>query len=440
MSEPPRASNAAVIAVFCLAQTLAQLGAFTFAALLPGFLELWSLSHTQAGWLSGIFFGAYSLSVPLLVTLTDRVPARRIYVCAVALSTLSHLGMAFFASGFWSALVLRVMAGIGWAGTYMVGLRALADRVEGAAQSRAVAVHAASIGISGALSFLVAGQVATWLDWQAAFVVGALGTCGALAVALLAFPRAEPRSARRMRGSALSPASADGAIEARQSSVADARPARLLDFRPVFANRSAMAYAIGYCVHTWEMFVVRSWVVTFLAFTAAQGTERPSFLVPTVVAMIMELVGTGMSVLGNEMAVRLGRQRWILSVMLASMLIATIVGFSSAWGYGAATALCLVYNALIYADSASLTAGTVGSAAPGRRGATLAVHAMLGYGGGFVGPLVMGVILDALGGESVLGWGVGFAHLALIMIAGPLALRVLKPADLAGDKSSRGAA
>lgn len=400
------------IAVFCLAQTLAQLGAFTFPALLPIFFDIWRLSHTEAGWLSGVFFGAYSLSVPVLVTLTDRVDARRIYMWAVALTTLSHLGMAFAASGFWSAFLLRVLAGVGWAGTYMVGLKALADQVEGASQSRAVAYHAASIGISGSLSFVIAGLVATGLGWQAAFVAGAIGALGAISVAASAFPRSRPARA----------------------SVAESR---LLDLRPVLRNRSVMAYAIGYCVHTWEMFVVRSWVVTFLVFTAAQPGERVSFLVPTVVAMLMELVGTAMSVLGNEMAVRIGRQRWIMSVMLASMLIATVVGFSSAWGYGVATAICLLYNALIYADSSSLTAGTVGSADPQRRGAALAVHAMLGYGGGFIGPLVMGLILDALGGESVLNWGIGFAHLAVIMIIGPVALKLLRPRDLSGDRPSR---
>lgn len=405
-------SSRKTIAIFCLAQTLAQLGAFTFPALLPVFFTVWSLSHTEAGWLSGVFFGAYSLSVPLLVTLTDRVEARRIYMWAVALTTLSHLGMAFAATGFWSAFVLRVLAGIGWAGTYMVGLKALADQVEGANQSRAVALHAASIGISGSLSFVIAGMVATWFDWQTAFMAGALGSLGALAVAALAFPHSK--------------SSPDKTFDS-----------RLLNFRPVLKNRSVMAYAIGYCVHTWEMFVVRSWVVTFLVFAAAQPGQQVDFLVPTVVAMLMELVGTAMSVLGNEMAVRIGRQRWIMGVMIASMLIATVVGFSSAWGYGVATAVCLLYNAFIYADSSSLTAGTVGSADPERRGATLAVHAMLGYGGGFIGPLVMGLILDALGGESVRNWGLGFAHLAVIMIIGPVALKLLEPRDLEGDRPSR---
>jgi len=176
--------------------------------------------------------------------------------------------------------------------------------------------------------------------------------------------------------------------------------------------------------------------VTFLVFTAAQGEGPPSFLVPTVVAMLMELLGTASSVLGNEMAIRFGRRRWIFTVMLASMAVAALVGFTAGIGYGAATAACLLYNILIYADSSSLTAGTVGSAEPGRRGATLAVHAMLGYTGGFIGPLVLGVLLDTLGGETVRNWGVAFAHLAVIMIVGPAALKMLKPKDLPGDRSA----
>lgn len=400
---------ARIIAIVCLAQTLAQLGAFTFPALLPGFFDEWHLSHSEAGWLSGIFFGAYCVSVPVLVTLTDRVPARRIYMFSVALTTFSHLGMALLAEGFWTGMAFRTLAGIGWAGTYMVGLRALSDELEGATRSRGVAMHAASIGVSGALSFLIAGVSADHLDWQWAFVLVSFGSASALAIAWFAFPRRQPP-----------PASGP--------------PTALLDFRPVFRNRSAMAYSTGYLVHTWEMFVLRSWAVTFLVFAAGDADPATLLLVPTMAAMFMELTGTVTSVAGNEAAVRLGRQRWILLVMFSSMVLACLTGFSSGWGYGPAVAMLLVYNGLIYADSSSLTAGAVGSADPERRGATLAVHGMLGYGGGFVGPVVMGVLLDALGGESVANWGWGFVHVAFVVALGPLALWWLKPKDLAGDR------
>ena len=400
-----------IIAVFCLAQSLAQIGAMTFAALLPAFFAEWSLSHAEAGWLSGIMFGAYAAAVPILLPMTDRTDARKVYMCAVSATMLSHLGMAFLADGFWTGLVFRALNGIGWAGTYMVGLKALSDQVEGPAQSRAVAVHGASTGISSSFSFVIAGAVTAHFGWQAAFMVGAGGAFGALLVALTLFPS----SPRRER---------------------PAPSMRLVDFRPVLRNASVMAYALGYCVHTWEMFVVRSWMVTFLTFAAAQGGGAPNFLVPTMVATLASLLGTASSVLGNEMARRMGRKRWILLVFTVSMMLALLVGFTAGMGYGTAAAICLLYNAAIYADSSSLTAGTVGNADPERRGAALAVHAMLGYGGGFVGPLAMGLILHVLGGESVINWGIGFGHIAIVLLAGPLAIRILKPRDLPGDRTT----
>ena len=120
-------------------------------------------------------------------------------------------------------------------------------------------------------------------------------------------------------------------------------------------------------------------------------------------------------------------------VMLVSMATGAVVGFTAGAGYGVAATVCLIYNVLIYADSASLTAGAVGTAEPGRRGATLAVHGMLGYGGGFVGPLFLGLILEFLGGETVMNWGIAFAHVTVIMVIGPLAIKLLKPGELPGD-------
>ncbi len=95
----------------------------------------------------------------------------------------------------------------------------------------------------------------------------------------------------------------------------------------------------------------------------------------------------------------------------------------------------LLYAILIWSDSSSLTARSAGSAEPGRRGATLAVHSTLGYAGGFLGPLALGATLDLVGGASVLGWGVAFGHVTVALLLGALAFVWLRPADLAGDRS-----
>src|SRR5919202_5840093 len=144
------------VAAIVAAQVLTQIGAFALPALLPGYIERWHLTKTEAGWLVGVFFAAYVPAVPVLLALTDRVPARRVYLVGSGLTALSHLGFALVADGFWGGLLMRALAGVGWAGAYMPGLKAISDPLEGAAQSRGVSWHAAGVGVAGAVSFAVA--------------------------------------------------------------------------------------------------------------------------------------------------------------------------------------------------------------------------------------------------------------------------------------------
>ncbi len=401
-----------MVLLVCAAQVLAQIGAYTWAALLPQFVDAWALSNREAGAITGAFYGAYVLAVPILVTLTDRFEPKKIYLAGVALTVVSHLAFAAFASGFWEAFTLRMLAGVGWAGTYMTGLKLLADRVDARMMSRAVAGHAASIGIAGALSFLFAASIAAAVGWQGAFV--AAGACAALAwiiVALGCPPRAAPAAAG-INGAAL------------------------FDFRPVLRNRSAMAYAVAYGVHTFEMSALRGWVVAFLAYVAlSAGTSTSAWLAPATVATAMALLGTWASFSGNELSIRWGRGRLIAVAMLGAGVLALAVGLLGPTSYGMATVLVLAWAAFIWLDSASLTAGAAGSAEPARRGATLAVHSMLGYLGGFIGPFAVGWILDLAGGMSPLGWSLAFGHIALVSAAGFWIHRRLGPQALAGDRA-----
>jgi MFS family permease len=155
---------------------------------------------------------------------------------------------------------------------------------------------------------------------------------------------------------------------------------------------------------------------------------------PAVIITVLGLLGTLASVLGNEASIRFGRRRLVLAAMGLSIVSGLLVGFLGSTGYWIAAALIVLYGIIIWLDSSSLTAGAAGSADPARRGATLAVHSMLGYAGGFVGPLMMGWVLDLSGGMSPLGWGLAFASVAVTMALALVAFAVLKPAELAGDK------
>jgi MFS family permease len=81
----------------------------------------------------------------------------------------------------------------------------------------------------------------------------------------------------------------------------------------------------------------------------------------------------------------------------------------------------MLHMCLVMADSSALTAGVVTRASERIRGATMAVHSMLGFGAGFVAPLVFGVVLDFAGGKArASAWGFAFMTLgagAILMAA-----------------------
>jgi predicted MFS family arabinose efflux permease len=349
------------------------------------------------------------VSVPVLVTLTDRVDAKHVYLFGVGSTLVAHLAFGLLADGFWSALALRGLAGIGWAGTYMTGLKLVADQVDARMMSRAAAGHAASIGISGALSYVLGDLLAQEFGWRLAFAsAGLTATIAWLTVALAVPGRAAPPKSAAQHA--------------------------LFDFRPVLRNRSAFAYSLAYCVHTLEMNALRGWGVAFLAWVAASTGRAGDVVSPAVVVTVLGLLGTVVSVAGNEASIRFGRRRLITAAMALSIVTGAVIGFAGAQHYWIAVGMIVVYGMIIWLDSSSLTAGAAGAADPARRGATLAVHSMLGYAGGFVGPLVIGWTLDLSGGMSAIGWGFAFAIVAAIMVLALGAFLAIRPNELEGDR------
>ena len=405
-----RLSGGRLAAVVSIAEGLSVLGFSTVPALLPTFLEDWSLTNTEAGWMTGVYFAGYMAVVPVLVALTDRIDPRRIYMVGAVASIASSLGFALFVDGFWGALAFRALGGIGLAGTYMPGLKALTDHVPERLRSRAIAFYTASLSIGFALSFLLSGEIAAVLDWRWAFALMALGPAIALVLIQVVVPPSEPHHL-------------------------DAAPGPLLDFRPVLRNRAAMGYVLAYGMHNWELFAYRSWVVTFLVFS--QGLQAPGAVgiawSATGLAALINIIALPSSVLGNEAAVKFGRRRVLALVMGASALVAVGAGFSAPLPFVLVVAVALLYSVTVSADSASLTAGAVEAATPGQRGATMAVHSFIGFGGGFVGPLVFGVMLDLAGGrDAPWAWGVAFAGLGLVVALGPVFLARLRQAPMSG--------
>jgi len=390
-------SDARLLALLCLAETLSMTGFAVWPALLPQLQDTWQLSGTAAGAVGGAFFAGYMLAVPLLSGLTDRIDARRIYFFACLIAALSCLGFALLASNTVSAMIFQMGTGAGLAGTYMPGLKALSDRLGATARPRHIAIYTATFGIGASLSYALAGWTGTHLGWQTAFMLAALGplAAGCLIMALL------------------QPVVPHGA----------GQRTRLGSMFMVLGDRATLGYVAGYAVHCWELFGLRSWIVALVAYSGlASGVALP--LAPASAAAAINLIGIPASIIGNEIAGRIGRRRFILLTMAASGLLAWASGAVVIWPWALLVVL-VAYNIAIMADSAALTAGLIAAAEPTRLGAALAVYSLIGFGAGFLGPLIFGAALDIAGGKDVpLAWLFACGSLGLGCLLAPAVYKV----------------
>jgi len=398
-----------LIGLMCVAQVLLVLSISIFATLLPEYRSLWQLSNTEAGWISAMLFAGYTLAVPFLVSLTDRKDARMIYLLSAGFGAVAIFGFAWFAQGLWSALFFHAMIGIGLAGTYMPGLKALSDHIDERYLSRATAFYTSSFGVGTGLSYVFTGILAQAFSPSAAFIGAGIASLAALVIAWLILPAGHDK----LNG---------------------AQGWSWSDFKKVLHNRTAMAYTLCYMFHNWELFGLRTWVVAFLIYTQNNTGGGNTWLTPIIIATIFTIASMPASIMGNELAIRYGRRKVVFVFMTFSAFVCFVVGITSTISYMLAVIVILIHGVSVASESSAVTAGAIGNAVKGYKGATMAVHSTVGFMGAIMGPLMFGLMLDLGGGESTLGFVLAFGHMGLIMLLGPVVLRVLKPEGLREDR------
>jgi predicted MFS family arabinose efflux permease len=395
----PRGVNAislegrSVIVAMCVGQLGSLLPHVVVPSILAAFLiPEWHLTGAQAGLLAGSGAAGYMCAVPVLATLTDRIDARKILIAGSALSALGTLLFGIFAAGLWSGAFFNAIAGVGFAGAYMPGLKALTDRLAPGDSSRAITLYTSSFSFGVGLSFLVSQLVAEGWGWRTAFLVTAAGPLVMLSVCFLLRP-VEPKPT-----------------------------GRLVDFAPVFRNTQAMGFVLGYGAHCFELYGIRTWLVAFWTFVAMKNQDS-SILTPIVVSVVFSVLAMPASILGNEFALRIGRHRAITAAMLCSAVVALLIGIFADKPPWFLLPLMLVYAITVPADSGALTSGMAMAASPDYRGATMAMHSTVGFSLSALGAWVVGVALDAAGGPlNPSAWTAAFTVLAAGILLGPVAL------------------
>jgi predicted MFS family arabinose efflux permease len=387
--------SASIVAAVCAAEILSLVGYSIVPALLPQFIEAWSMTNTQAGWLAGIVSAGYMVAVIPLVGLTDRRPARHIYLASTALSALSSFGMALCDS-LLPALAFRALAGIAMAGMYMPGLRALTHGAEGATRARIAAWYTSSFTIGASLSFLY-GRVGTLLGWRSAFVIAGILGAATVLIAWAALPGGD--------------------------SGGEEEPQTLLDFRPVLANQGVLALMVGYAAAIWGCVGLRQWIIVFLTVCDGdQAADPAQAWIILVVGAVISFLGVPAGLIGNQLAIRYGLRTIATLIFMLSAFAGGLFGFTAILPFIAVLGLSAVAGFIVQGNFSNLTSGVLALAARRYLGATIGLYSCIGFGASFLGTLVFGVTLDQFGGTSQLAaWAVSFGTCGLACVAGAAA-------------------
>jgi MFS family permease len=378
-----------------MAQTCALLGFACYAVVLTTLQDEWQISNLQSGLIASAFFFGYMLMVPLATALTDRVDAKKVYIVGGLSATCGLLGMSLLAYNFWTALIFMALNGVGLAGTYMPGLKILSDRIKTGELTRHIAFYTAFFGIGAGFSYLCSGWILSAMGWRYVFGIIAMGPLTASLIVFFLIP-------------ALAHEKWQGPIQIRLHDIFPVDKWRL-----VLQDKTASGFIFGYIAHSIELFASRSWIVAFFGFCAIASGEA-FVLAATTLAGVINFVGVPSSILGNEMALKMGRQRWICFVMIFSAIFGLALAFSTGQSWWLIVALAVGHTIFIMADSATLTAGLVISAQEDIKGAAMGLHSLLGFGGGLLGPAIFGLVLDLTGSRtSQISWVWAYAAIVV---------------------------
>lgn len=378
-----------------IAQTCALLGFACYAVVLTTLQEEWQLTNLQSGLIASAFFFGYMLMVPLATALTDRVDAKKVYLVGGLSASCGLLGMGLFAYNFWTALIFMALNGVGLAGTYMPGLKILSDRIKTGELTRHIAFYTAFFGIGTGFSYLCSGWILDVLGWRYVFGLIALGPFTAMLIVLLFIP-------------ALTHEKWHGPVQIRLHDIFPVDKWRL-----VLQDKTASGFIFGYTAHSIELFASRSWIVAFFGFCSIASGEV-FLLTATTLAGVINFFGVPSSILGNEIALKIGRQKWIFIVMLSSAVFGIALALSTGQSWWIIVALAVGHAIFIMADSATLTAGLVVSAQENIKGAAMGLHSLMGFGGGLLGPAIFGLVLDLTGSRaSSVSWVWAYAAIVI---------------------------
>ena len=343
-----------MLIVLAVAELLAMAPWFSASAVAPALAHVWHLTPAATAWLTisvqlGFVAGAL---VSAILTLADRLSARRLVAGSATVAALATLGVAA-AGALGVGIACRLLTGAALAGVYPPGMKIAAGWFK---ESRgwAIGILVGALTLGSASPHLVRWAVSQDA-WRVVLVVAALSALvGGLLVLLV--PSDGPHAA-------------------------PSPPFSLTAAPRILQDRAVALANLGYLGHMWELYAMWTWIAVFIA--ASEHARRGGDADVTALAALttFAVVGSGAigCWLGGKYADRFGRTLVTSVSMLVSGICALNVGLFYGAPLIALLPILLLWGISIVADSAQFSAAVSELAPREYVGTALTLQTSLGF-------------------------------------------------------------
>ena len=403
---PEQRSDTIWLLTLCCSQIFIMLVFINYSAILPILKTEWEMNNTQAGVIFSVYQLGYIASGVLLSTLSDRLNIRWIFITAALWSGAANLLFALYAHDYLSGLILRGLTGIGMGGTYMPGLKLVAERFASHQRGRAIGIYVGSLVLGASLSLVVPGIVAGIWGWRTAMLACSLGVFFGVCLSFLVFRGYRPSRSQP------SPRGFSGEI---------------------LQNRPALLVILGYASHMWEMYGMRSWLAPFFAAALAGWGFSTGSATATGATIAAVLVGIGAfsTAITGSLSDRFGRTATVTIVMFGSAICSFLFGWLINTNLWLTLGVGIIYGWLIVAESPVFSTALTELVAPGYLGAAMGMQSLVGYTMGMISPTAFGWALDRFQDWQPwpginAAWGIAFMTVGAGALLGPVCMWLLR--------------
>jgi MFS family permease len=338
-----------MLAILSIAELLGMSLWFAGSAVAPQLAEQWSLTASEAGWLSTVVQLGFvaGTAIAALLNLADALPSRWYFASAAFAGAITNAAL-LEAPGFRTALALRFLTGACLAGVYPPAMK----------------------------------MIATWFQSRRGLAIGTV-------VGALTAGKATPYLVHAIPGVGVTPVVMSASVGAVLASLIvlavyrdgpfpfPRRPFSWSLARVVFESRDYRSVLGGYAGHMFELYSYWVWIPLFLAASVAdQGVSASTVSLLSFGAIAVGAVGC---IWGGAVADRVGYTRFVIGAMAVSGTCALLTPLVFGRSLPLLTMLVLLWGAAVIADSAQFSTLVTRVVPPHAVGTALTLQTSIGF-------------------------------------------------------------